>query len=299
MNRRNFLAGGGALAATVALARHRKALAAACQLPAGVQLYTIRGLLQRDPRAALAALREIGIVEAELYGLDTAGSSLFGLPIREFRRALDDNGIRVPISHIGGDLANVPAVADTAQKLGIETVVVARPNEWQRNGGSAAEPNVGRAQLDALAARLDRAGRDYRERGLGFGYHNHEAEFVPVDGVIPYDYLMSRTDPDLVKIELDIGWLAYAGADPVAYLERYSDRVIACHMKDYDPAITSEAPPRKLVAPGAGTIDFAAVLAAMNAGGVAHAFIEIDISDDPLAAIRAGHDHLTQLQACA
>ena len=62
---------------------------------------------------------------------------------------------------------------------------------------------------------------------------------MPVDGVVPYDYLMSNTDPNLVKIELDVGWLATAGVDPVAYLRRHAGRVIACHLKDYDPTIAT------------------------------------------------------------
>jgi sugar phosphate isomerase/epimerase len=110
---------------------------------------------------------------------------------------------------------------------------------------------------------------------------------------------MSHTDASLVKIELDVGWLVTAGVDPVAYLRRYSGRVIACHLKDYDPAIASDVPQRKLVAPGAGTIDFAAVLAAMNETGVSHGFIEVDVSDDPVGDVRRGHAHLQMVKGCA
>jgi sugar phosphate isomerase/epimerase len=110
---------------------------------------------------------------------------------------------------------------------------------------------------------------------------------------------MANTDPALVKIELDVGWLALAGVDPVAYLRRHAGRVIACHLKDYDPAIATDVPQRKLVEPGAGTIDFAAVVAAMNDTGVAHGFIEIDVADDPMGAVRRGHAHLQRLKGCA
>ena len=102
-----------------------------------------------------------------------------------------------------------------------------------------------------------------------------------------------------VKIELDLGWLAYAKVDPVQYIKKYSGRVISCHLKDFDAKIASDVPQRKLVPPGAGAIDFAAALAAMRAAKVAHGFIEIDVSDDALAGVRRGHEHLQHLQGCA
>jgi sugar phosphate isomerase/epimerase len=266
--------------------------------PAGVQLFTVRNALGSDPRGALRSLREIGIVEAELFGLNgPENATLFGLPARDLKRAFDENGIRVPISHIGGNLTNTAAIAEIARTLGLEAVCVALPSEFSGQGGMVAAQS--RAQLDALADKLNRVGREYRDLGLTFGYHNHHVEFMRVDGVVPYDYLMSNTDASLVKIELDVGWLATAGGDPVAYLRRHAGRVIACHLKDYAPAIATDVPQRKLVPPGGGTIDFAAVIAAMRETGVQHGFIEVDVSDDPLGDVRRGHAHLEMLKGCA
>src|SRR5688572_2132621 len=306
MNRRHFLSCSGALAAS-SLAGFdvfsQPARADGCGgPPAAVQLFTVRDALTRDPAAALRTLREIGIVEAELYGLNgPENATLFGLPARDLKRAFDENRIRVPISHIGGNLENTGAIADIADALELEAVCVALPSEFSGtvDGRFAMVPAQGRAQLDALVEKLNRVGREYRSRGLNFGYHNHHIEFTRVDGVVPYDYLMSNTDPDLVKIELDVGWLATAGVDPVAYLRRHAGRVIACHLKDYDPKIASDVPQRKLVPPGAGTIDFAAVLAAMRETGVPRGFIEVDVSDDALLDVHRGHQHLETLKGCA
>ena len=304
MNRRHFLTRNGALAATALCSELtlRASVAAECTPPSGVQLYTIRDLLQSDPRAALAALRDMGIVEGELYGLNGAeNATLFGLPARELKTLCDANGIRVPLSHVGGALTNTAEIAAIARALGVGTLVVALPNEFsgQRDGRFTMIPAESRAQLDQLAEKLNRAGREYREHGLTFGYHNHHIEFMPVEGIVPYDYLMSHTDPALVKIELDLGWLAYAGQDPVAFIQRHAGRVIACHMKDYDAGIATDVPQRKLVEPGAGSIDFSSVLGAMRTANVAHGFIEIDVSDDPLGAVRRGSEHLQLLQAGA
>lgn len=302
MNRRDFIAGGTALAASSALASGdlfaQAARGGACVgPPAGVQLFTIREALGRDPNAALLSLHEIGIVEAELFGLNGPESAtLFGLPAAELKRMFDESGIRVPISHIGGNLDNTAAIANIARTLGLEAVCVALPSEFSGTGGMV--PAKSRAQLDALAEKLNRAGREYRDRGLTFGYHNHHIEFTRVDGVVPYDYLMSNTDPNLVKIELDVGWLAAAGVDPVTYVRRHAGRVIACHLKDYDPKIVTDVPQRKLVPPGAGTIDFAPLLGAMRETGVQHGFIEVDVSDNALGDVRRGNTHLQKLKGC-
>jgi sugar phosphate isomerase/epimerase len=310
MNRRRFLSLGTAVAASafagasaLDLFSQPAARADGCAGPAaGVQLYTVRDALARNPRAALRSLREIGIVEGELFGLNgPENATLFGLPAAELKRALDENGLRVPISHIGGDLTNAAAIGEIARTLGVGAVVVALPSEFSGtvDGRFSMVPATGRAQLDGLVEKLNRVGREYRDLGLAFGYHNHHIEFTRVDGLVPFDYLMSNTDPDLVKIELDIGWLAAARVDAIAYLRRHAGRVIACHLKDYDPAIVSDVPQRQLVAPGAGTIDFAAVLAAMNETGVRHGFVEVDVSDDPLGDVRRGHAHLEDLKGCA
>ena len=303
MNRRDFMARGTALAATSVLApaellsQTRRGTACGGP-PAGVQLFTVREALGRDPRGALRSLHEIGIVEAELFGLNgPENATLFGLPARDLKRAFDDNGIRVPISHIGGNLESSAAIADIAATLELQAVCVALPSEFSGAGGMV--PAKSRGQLDALAEKLNRVGREYRDRGLTFGYHNHHIEFTRVDGVVPYDYLMSNTDPKLVKIELDLGWLATAGVDPVTYVRRHAGRVIACHLKDYAPSIATDVPQRKLVPPGAGTIDFGAVLEAMRETGVQHGFIEVDVSDDALGDVRRGHANLEMLKGCA
>jgi len=265
-----------------------------------VQLFTVRDELRRDLRATLARLREIGFTQAELYGLSGRENRLFGLTAAELKSAFAANALSVELAHVDGSLTNTAAIADFAAELGITTAIVALPAELgaARNDRLSVAPVEGLAQLDALAEKLDRTARDYRARGIRFGYHNHDVELLPVAGVVPLDYLMSRTDPDLVKMELDLGWLALAGANPAEYVRRYSGRIVACHMKDYDARIASDVPERKLVEPGAGAIDFGAVVAAMRDAKVEHAYIEIDVSADPLGAVASGYRYLKMLLAC-
>jgi sugar phosphate isomerase/epimerase len=311
MNRRAFVRRAATAASSLllgALHARRAATAQCMQRAAGVQLYALREFLQRDAAAALAALSALALEEVELFGLSgTDNPQLFGMSAGEFKDLLDRNGLKLPISQIDDTLTNTAALSDLAHQLGLAALVVALPTEFTetRDSRIAMVPAKSIEQLDRLAERLNRAGREFRMHGLTFGYHNHHVEFIPVEGRIPFDYLMANTDPALVKIELDLGWLAVASVDLIEYLARYRGRVIACHMKDFAPGPadvrgTADTRPveTRLVEPGAGVVDFPRVLDAMDATGVPHAFIEIDVSDDPLAAIERGHRYLQRLRAC-
>jgi len=263
--------------------------------PPGVQLYTLRDALQRDLRGTIAALEKIGIVEAELYGFGD-GDRVLGVPPAELRHLLDAHGLRLPFAQVDDAPELTATIANIAHGLGVSTVVVALPRELMRTGRMV--PPATRTQLDSLAERLNGLARDYRARGLAFAYHNHWMEFVETDGVLPYEYLIGKTDPERVGLELDVGWAAYAGADPAELIRRHGRRMLACHLKDYDPAIAGDASERKLVPPGDGTVDFGALLDAMSDAKIAHGFIEIDAADDPLAAVERGHHHLQSLRGC-
>ncbi|MCP5144728.1 MAG: sugar phosphate isomerase/epimerase [Gammaproteobacteria bacterium] len=308
MNRRRFINTMGYFTTTAVVAGcvtvpSRRADAEACSpLASGVQLFTVREGLQKDVAGTLARLAQIGIREAELFGL-TGGpdAKVFGLQPAEFAAIARDNGISTPFSHIDGTLTNIGPTAELAHQLGVNTVVIAAPTSFaqMRNGRFTLVPPESLAQLDKLAESLNAAAREYKALGLTFGYHNHHVEFMPVEHVVAYDYLMEKTDPALVLIEMDLGWLASMGLDPVAYLQRYAGRVLACHMKDFDPDVVTDEPARQLFAPGSGKTDFASVLATMQSIGAGHGFIEIDVSDDPFGAIASGHRHLAGLLGCA
>lgn len=315
MDRRDFLArsaiagSAGLLANWATVPRSQAQSCSSGRLP-GVQLWSARNLMLEDPRGTLAALGELGIREIELVRMGNDkdhAAHLYGLRAEEFRAAVDDAGLSMAFAHVGGYWSDSELIGTLAVELGIDTVICTIPEIFQevRDDKFNMVGAKSLAQLDRLAERLNRAGAEYRDRGITFGYHNHHVEFIPVDGQIPFEYLMDRTDPNLVKLELDVAWLAAAGRDPTAYIRRYSDRVIACHMKDFDSRVP--LPPgtpdletmlTAIVEAGAGTIDFDAVLQAMNAIDVRHAFIELELSDDPLGAIDRANRYLQQSRYC-
>ena len=123
--------------------------------------------------------------------------------------------------------------------------------------------------LRALAPRLNEFGRRCRERGVTFGYHNHNFEFERSDGAYLLDVLLDSTDPALVNLELDAYWAAYAGVDPSAYLRQRAGRVPLVHLKDM-------APDRTFTEVGDGTLDMAAIMEAAREGGARWFIVEND-----------------------
>ncbi|HYR98173.1 MAG TPA: sugar phosphate isomerase/epimerase, partial [Gemmatimonadales bacterium] len=141
------------------------------------------------------------------------------------------------------------------------------------------------------AERLNRAGTEAKAAGLQFAYHNHDFEFAPLDGKLPYDVLLAETDPKLVQLEVDLYWITKGGQDPLAYFARWPGRFPMVHVKD-----SAGPPDHRMVAVGAGKIDFKKIFAQSDQAGIKHYFVEHDDPADPFASIRASCEYLKQLE---
>jgi sugar phosphate isomerase/epimerase len=240
----------------------------------GIQLYTVRTLLEKDVEGTLAELSGMGYREVELAGLHS-------LTPEAFRSLLDRHQLTAPSMHIGlPQLRGDPAPAFAAAKtLGTHYVVVPWLDVNERETIAA---------YRSRAAELNTIGRQAKDAGLQLGYHNHDFELAPIDGIVPYDVLLARTDPAFVTMELDLFWLAKGGGDPAAYFERHPGRFSMVHVKDM-------ASNGAMVDVGSGTLDFGKVFAAADRAGIRHAFVEHDSPEDPIASIRASHAALTRL----
>lgn len=286
MDRREFLRLGGAAGLTAvfggaACARRLSASPASdARFPlasVGLQLYTVRGPMQRDVAGTLAQVAAAGYPIVE-----TAGTA--GLDAAAFRAMLDRAGLRSPSGHYALEQldTNADALFATARTLGQEWIVV------------ASVPRAARATLadySTLAARFNRIGARCRDAGFRFAYHNHDAEFETFGSGAPaYDTLLAQTDPALVAFELDAYWAYKAGHDPVRYFRRFPGRFALCHVKD-----GTAAPERRMTDVGAGVIDFGALFDGSSTAGLRYAFVEHDQPTDAFASIRASHEHLARL----
>ena len=241
----------------------------------GLQLYTVRDLMQADVARTLEQVAEIGYREVEFAGY-------FGVAPRRIRDLLDGLGLASPSTHLSlRELGpELPRTLELAEAIGHRYLVVPSLDEKDRR------------TLDdfrRVAAALNRAGEAARARGLQVGYHNHDFELAPIEGVRPYDVLLRETDPALVSFEMDFYWMASGGADPLAYFDRHPRRFHLCHLKDMDSA-------GDMADVGAGGLDFGALLRRRDEAGLRHFYVEHDHPRDPLASVRASHRFLRSLE---
>ncbi len=244
----------------------------------GIQLYTVRQAFQQDPEGTLARLAEIGFQEVEPAGYPP------GTPT-EVAAMLRRHGLAMPSSHVGLGASDDDweRTLDFASAVGQRFIVV---------------PSIGsrdRATLDGwkrIAERFNRAGQAAAKRKLIFCYHNHDAEFVPLEGAVPYDVLLGETDAGLVKLEVDLYWMTKAGKDPLDYFARWPGRFPLVHVKDMD------GTPRKFFADvGTGVIDFPRIFRRARAAGVQHYFYEQDSTPgDPFVSAAASYHYLRNLR---
>ena len=281
IDRRSFLAFAGALAAGRTLGRadgiNLDGLVDSLgdALPKklrgiGLQLYTVRDEMKKDVAATLAHVAKIGYKEVELAGL-------FDKTPAEFRKLLDDNGLRAPSAHIGiGSPDEWAKALDSAKTLGCEYVTVPWIDEKQRQSID---------DYKKIADGFNKAAEQAKAAGLRFAYHNHDFELKPTNGQIPLDVLYASTDPKLVNFEMDIYWMVHGGADPLAFLKKHSGRIVMVHAKD-----ATAAPEHKMVDVGKGTIPFKKIIPAFLAdapksGKPKHVFVEHDQPGDAWASV--------------
>jgi sugar phosphate isomerase/epimerase len=278
MRRRAFLrtTTGAALAAALPVRLPRSASARTLDR-IGLQLYTVRSAMARDVAGTLARVAQIGYREVEFAGY-------FGRAPVALRTALADAGLEAPGAHVPYEsLADGwDGVLDAARTIGHTHVLVA----WI--------PREERPDLDGwkrVAERFNRAGERARAAGLRFGYHNHDYEFPPVGGAIPYDVLLAATDPALVTFEMDLYWTVKGGRDPLAYFTTHPGRFPMVHVKD-----SAGPPDHRMVDVGRGTIDFRAIFARRAQAGIRHWFVEHDEPPDPFAFCRDAFTYLRSLE---
>ncbi|WP_077924433.1 sugar phosphate isomerase/epimerase [Spirosoma sp. 209] len=250
----------------------------------GLQLYTLRNELGKDVEGTLKKVADIGYREVETFGY--AGGKFFGKTPAEFKTLLTSLNLTSPSGHY-------------------------MPNNLKKDWNVAVEHAAGIGQKYMMCAflfpqdrktiddykklcdTLNTAGEVCQKAGIQFGYHNHDFEFETLDGQVPYQVMLSGTDPKLVKMELDLYWAIRAGQDPVELFRKNPGRFPLVHLKDI-----AKTEKREFAEVGTGSVDFQRILDAHKTAGIQHYFVEQDavVKGSPLEAIAISYQNVQKLR---
>jgi sugar phosphate isomerase/epimerase len=199
------------------------------------------------------------------------------------REALDKAGIsgvaaHVPLTRIDNEFDIVVQEMDI---IGARHLIIPWLPPEQRT----------KAGYDHVIDTLNKRAPEARDAGLRLGYHNHDFEFMADEnGMFPFDRIADSTDPSLVSLEIDAGWVKYAGQDPVAVIEQYAGRVPLIHAKEEQVDGVDDLP-----APGSGPMPWKEIVAAGNASGAEYLIAEDDKPLDSMKTATAAFQHLSKL----
>lgn len=244
----------------------------------GVQLYSFRDEMAKDPLATLAQIAAIGITEIE--SARSKKGHYYGLKPREMKKACADLGMTLTSGHV--------ALDKNFQKTMEEAVASGQPYLI-----CSSMPSRGQTvdNYKKVAEAFNKAGESCKKLGLKFGYHNHEYEFESDKGEVLYDVLLEHTDPDLVHMELDLGWVIVGGKSPMDYLKKYPGRFPLWHLKDMDMG------KKESTEFGKGALDIKTIMQNRKASGVKHIFIEQEeYASTPIESMKHNMAFLRDLQ---
>jgi sugar phosphate isomerase/epimerase len=275
LSRRSFLA----LSATIpwAFSAH-----ASTTIPIGLEMYSVRDSLKKDPEGTVRAVAQMGYQGLEFYGPYFDWSET---QTKQMRKLLDDLGIRCFSTHNNEaylNSSNISQARDRNLILGSKYVVQA-----------STTPKTHLDEWKAVADNLNLAAEKLEPAGLKVGYHNHQPEFAVIEGKRPIEILAKNTKPS-VMLQLDVGTCVEAGSDPVAWIRANPGRIRSLHLKDWSP----EAGKGYTVLFGEGVADWKNIFAAAESGGGVEYYLveqegsrfsDLDTARKCLQAFRVAH----------
>jgi sugar phosphate isomerase/epimerase len=262
--------------------------------PIGLQLYSVKDVIEGDLKGVLQQLSAIGYKEVESY--PGKKGHYFGYSPTEFKAMLNDLGLELVSSHFGSGsrngksgswqqatmLQNFNQLVEKAAQTGQKYLTCS-----SLDGSLRKTPD----DLKRTADLFNKTGETCKKAGLQFAYHNHAFEFEKVGNAMLYDYLLENTDHELVKYELDMFWVVAGGHDPVTYLNKHPNRFPLGHVKDMD-----KGDKTKQTEVGAGSINYAEILKVAKDKGMQHFFVEQENFTRPsIESMRMNYDYMAKV----
>lgn len=246
----------------------------------GIQLYTLRDVIGDDPKGTLEKLGKMGFTQVE--GYDGPKGMFWDMGHKDYASFLADNGMKMVSCHVNINEGFEEKAAQSAE-IGMDYIICPYIG-----------PQKSKDDWKKVCDRFNELGAVAKKNGIQFAYHNHAYSFKPFSGMIPHDYLMDNTDPDLVAHEMDIYWVVTGGADPKEYLKKYSNRFRLCHVKDRMANTDEQGASCNL---GTGVIDFPSILKVAKDNGMEYFIMEQERYDDstPMKSAEVGAKYMDSL----
>lgn len=268
MNRRKFLAQTKGIGCALALSQLPKQLLAharTADMPIGFQTFPIRDMLAKDFPGTLKMMAGQGYQLVEMCSPQGYANIGFGplanMKIADMRSIITDAGLTCPSCHFGSAelFDKLDASIEFSSQLGLSQIICS--TFWLPKTAALNDYYI-------AADKLNKAAEKIKKAGMQAGFHNHDFEFIQLDGQLVYDALLNRFDPDLVKMQFQTQVITL-GYKASAYFNKYPGRFISAHLSDW----TAD---KKQVPVGQGVIDWKEFFAAAKTGGVKNFFVEMD-----------------------
>jgi len=274
MTRRGFVQLGAGVVAAAGLGQAAWA-AKAKKIPIGLQVYSVRNEAQKDLAGVLAQVAEMGYEGVEFAGY-------YNWPAEKIRKVLDQNKLQCCGTHTGLNEMTAERFAKTIEFnkiIGNRNLIA--PSGMRTNSQETVIQFA--KQMSELAAQA-------KEHGMRVGYHNHAGEFDPKAGFIAWEVFAKNSSPDVI-LQVDIGHVARAGADPAKYMQMFPGRLKTVHVKDF-----RKGQPDPVV--GEGEVDWPAMFKICEgAGGTEWYIIEDEATVGPMQRVKTDIQNLRKLLA--
>lgn len=251
----------------------------------GLALYTVREDMSKNAVETLKAVADAGYAYIEASGYNDG--KFYGMEPGEFKKTLKEAGLEPISTHQGFEtLDNIDQMIADVKAAGFKYFVIPVPPMGHFKSENDVMSMSG--ELEFLTNVINTVGEKCRAVGLELLYHNHDFEFVKnKDGIVPIEYFLEHTDPEVVNFEMDLFWVTKAGADPLTYFEKYPGRFKLWHVKDMD----NEG---KFAPVGTGNIDFSRIVKEKAKSGMIYYYVEQDQTwgKKPLEVIKKSHKGL-------
>lgn len=225
----------------------------------GIQLYTLRDDMPKDPKGVLKQLSDYGYRQVESY--EGPQGMFWGMSNTAFKTYLDSLSLTIISSHCDFK-KDLERKAAEAAAIGMSYLIC----PWLG-------PQKSLDEFKKAADDFNKAGEICRKNGIRFAYHNHDYSFTKLEGEYPQDVMMSRTDAALVDFEMDVYWVVTAGESPEAWMRKYPNRFRLSHIKDR----SKTAPASEKFASctlGEGSIDYASLIKTAKLQGMRYLIVE-------------------------